>query len=179
MNELFNDKDTEKNSFTGTRKWKLPNKNDKIFGEFITLQDLVEYNLVNNLINLLNWAIIHQRNDASEPNRNTNPIICLDLKILQGCLLLHPNSRKLFHNEHSMSILIGLLNPNLNFSMRTNIIICCIPTLVASLVRNVLNLRLFEQLNGPEIICNLLKGKNISINNKIDRRRIRVAEGPG
>lgn len=189
INELFNDKDTEKTAFTGTRKWKIPNKDDRIFGEFIVLQDLIEYNLVSNLINLLNWAIRDRSNgvgvgvsvgvsdvgvngdssdNGNERNTTRNRIICLDLKILQGCLLLHPNSRKLFHNEHSMSILIGLLNPVLNSSMRTNIIICCIPTLVSSLVRNVPNLRLFEQLDGPEIICNLLKGKNIATNHNVD-----------
>lgn len=178
INELFSDKDkdkdnvkdTERTVFTATRKWKIPNRNDRVFGEFILLQDLVEYNLVNNLINLLNWSIRDQGHDVSDATDDSvkNQIICLNLKILQGCLLLHPNSRKLFHNEHSMSILVGLLHPKLNASMRTNIIICCIPTLVSSLVRNVANLRLFEQLNGPEIICNLLKGKNISINNRID-----------
>lgn len=125
----------------GTRKWKVPGRQHRVFGEFIQLQDKFQYNLASSLVELL-----------KEPEVPAETI-ALILKDLQGCLLLHPGSRDLFQRASNLKALLRLLTPDTD----TIVLVNCVPTLVSCLVRNVKALRLFEKLNGPEIACNLLK----------------------
>ncbi|GMF01779.1 unnamed protein product [[Candida] boidinii] len=130
---------------------KVPNKKDPIFGQLLKTQDNFEFNIASNLLFLL----LKMGLSKDYPSE----FYTLTLKILQGCLLLHPDSRKLFVREMNMQLLLNLLR----FSNNPEVIVSAIQTLVACLVRNIPNLRIFERLNGLEIICKLMKHKQRKI----------------
>ncbi|VEU23807.1 DEKNAAC105042 [Brettanomyces naardenensis] len=134
-------------NFIGTRKWRIPSATDPVFGEFIRLQDSFQYNLVSQLV------IILAELERGKNRYQTN--ISFLLKDLQGCLLLHPGSRKVFLKDYNLRLLLDLLDPTVDNS----ILIKCIPVLVSCMVRDVKIIRLFEELEGPRIVCNLLKAK--------------------
>ncbi|OWB81108.1 hypothetical protein B5S32_g5462 [[Candida] boidinii] len=130
---------------------KVPNKKDPIFGQFLKTQDKFEFNITSNLLFLL----LKMGLSKDYPSE----FYTLTLKILQGCLLLHPDSRNLFVREMNMQLLLNLLK----YSNNPEVIVSAIQTLVACLVRNIPNLRIFERLNGLEIICKLMKHKQRKI----------------
>ncbi|ODV82546.1 hypothetical protein CANARDRAFT_30742 [[Candida] arabinofermentans NRRL YB-2248] len=67
-----------------------------------------------------------------------------------------------------------LLLNHLNINVETKLIINTIPTLISCLVKNVPNLRKFELLKGPEMICKLLKYKPTGSNEINDWKLVQV-----
>ncbi|KAH3661567.1 hypothetical protein OGAPHI_006415 [Ogataea philodendri] len=127
------------------RRWKVPKTDDLIFGEFLALQNDIHLNVVANLIHNIS-NIAHQKDYE---------LLKICLKVIQGCLLLHPPSRNLFILDSNMLVLLRLLdlhNP-------PQVIESVIPTLVSILVRNVPNIRTFENLDGTKAMCTLLTHK--------------------
>lgn len=145
---------TESSGIPGTRKWRIPQENDPVFGEFIRLQNNFQYNMASQLALLLHhlWNLYKSSKTHS---KELNECIVLLLKDLQGCLLLHPPSRKIFEARYNIGLLLEILDYNVGNDILTN----CIPVLVSCMVRNVKVIRLFEELHGPMIICKLLKSK--------------------
>ncbi|GME79574.1 unnamed protein product [Ambrosiozyma monospora] len=134
-------------SSSGIRKWRVPSLKDTVFGEYISLQNRFDYNIVNTILLVLLRAQ-HTRDHPTDTMTSC-------LKVLQGCLLLHPKSRDLFQRELNMTILIDFLKPSAPVQLLANLI----PALVSVLVRNVGNLRMFEKLEGPKRMCLLLTHK--------------------
>ncbi|ESW97602.1 hypothetical protein KL918_002976 [Ogataea parapolymorpha] len=128
------------------RRWKLPKVGDVVFGEFLTLQDKVQYNVVSQLIQIIPFVSTFKENES----------LRVLFRILQGCFLLHPPSRNLITYESKMWVLLEFLSPRYS----PQVIEALIPVLVSSLVRNVPNIRIFERLGGPQYLCELLTHKS-------------------
>lgn len=130
-------------------------KENPIFNEFVKLQDKVNYNITIQMINLIN------RLETEEfDNVKSNKLIIRCLQILQGTLLIHPESRNCFRGKHDIKLLINILNPKSKIRTNSIMIIECVLMLVSLFIRNTENLRNFEQLDGIELICKLVKGEN-------------------
>jgi len=139
------------NGTSVTRKWKIPTSKHPIFGDFVSLQESFEYNMAAQLLGVLRNSMDHSRQEHGLDPVQTS----LLLKNLQGCLLLHPKSRIIFAKDYNLAQLLNLLD----YTVNSDIVIACIPVLVSTMVRNVRVIRTFEELQGPKIICDLLKAK--------------------
>ncbi|ODV95455.1 hypothetical protein PACTADRAFT_50175 [Pachysolen tannophilus NRRL Y-2460] len=128
------------------KKWKVPTVKDAVFGEFLLSQDEFQYNITSSLIALMLRVSLNREEFNIEDMILTN-------KILQGVLLLHPNSRKLFKRGNNLKLLLDYLNNYNNYP--EELIIMVIQSLVCILVRNVPTLRFFEKLDGPKLICKI------------------------
>lgn len=121
--------------------WKVPNSQDEVFGEFVTLQDNFRYNITGSILQLMSYT------DLDEET------LILMNQVLQGVLLIHPPSRDLFLREYNMNLLLKYLTQYNDHSPK--LITTVIQTFVCLLVRNVTNLRVFEKLEGPKQICKI------------------------
>lgn len=105
---------------------------------FIKLQDNFQYNLAGYLLNyyrLQDDAIIIKCNQC-----------------LQGLLLLHKPSKKLFHRKSNLQLIIRTLQNGSNIDT----IISTITTIIHILLKDLTNFRNFEDLNGCSIIIKYL-----------------------
>ncbi|ODV62661.1 cell division control 14, SIN component [Ascoidea rubescens DSM 1968] len=139
--------------------WRVPTIDDPIFGKFIKLQDTFEYNVASAIISCL-FRMNLNNNLISMKNDYPQEFIILAHKVLQGVLLLHPNSRNLFNRECNMKLLLSYLNYSPKNKYQPLVITTAIQTLVCSLVRSIKNLRNFEKFDGIKIICNLFVKKS-------------------
>ena len=85
----------------------------------------------------------------------------LSNQIIQGILLIHPNSKRIFNiNQHNMKIILDLLD-GCNNKDTTNdnikLSISLISTLIHVLLKNYDNYRIFENLNGCSILIKHFK----------------------
>ncbi|GMM34687.1 hypothetical protein DASC09_020120 [Saccharomycopsis crataegensis] len=146
-----------KSQYNHLKRWKVPDEDDAIFGEFIKLQNSFEYNIATGMIFCLNQFNIKTNNKG---NIYPQEFILLAHKVLQGVLLLHPESRNLFFREANMKLLLSFL---VNYKHYMPSVQCsAVQTFVCCLVRSVKNLRKFETLGGVEITCNLFNKKSTS-----------------
>lgn len=113
--------------------------------EFLKLQDNYAYNIVSRIAPVL---------DKMEKIEQTK----LLLDCLQGLCLLHYPSRRVFSNDRFMNKLVKFLDPN----NEPEIHVRAINTLVSVMVREVRNIRKFEQLDGLLHISTLFKSKEVS-----------------
>lgn len=120
--------------------------------DFLALQDDFEFNIVSHLIHYYKkcW-------DAFESI--DLEILLLSNKALQGLLLLHPGSRKVFHRRSNMLTLINFLRlPNEGKEEKTlpvKVTISFISTTIHVLLKDLKNVRVFEENEG----CTLIIGK--------------------
>ena len=105
---------------------------------FIALQDSFQYNLTALLLN------IYRVSAPGSPGLESQ--ILKANTLLQGLLLLHPASRKLFSRRENMNLILVPLrkanDPSINLS------ISLISTLVHILLKNLGNFRMFEKCGG-------------------------------
>lgn len=124
--------------------------------QFQILQDNFQYNLLQYLLPIY---------DKYELTLND---YLLSNQIIQGILLIHPNSKRIFSiNHHNMKIILDLLdgcnntnnNNNNKDSANDNIklSISLISTLIHILLKNYDNYRIFEDLNGCSILIKHFK----------------------
>ncbi|KAG7696369.1 hypothetical protein KL930_005325 [Ogataea haglerorum] len=142
------------------RRWKLPKVSDVVFGEFLCLQDNIQYNVASQLIQIVPFVSTFKENE---------PLRVL-FRIMQGCFLLHPPSRNLVTYESKMCVLLDFLSPRYS----PQVIEALIPVLVSSLVRNVPNIRIFERLGGPQYLCELLTYKSDDSNLAVEWKEVQV-----
>lgn len=132
------------------------------YEEFIELQDKVGYNITNQILILLvrftKFDVTENENENE--NEETKEMIVLMLRILQGVLLIHPQSRKCFKGKYNIELLMNILNPRSEMKPTFLMIIECVLMLVSLFIRNAENLRNFEELGGIELICQLIKGED-------------------
>ncbi|EMR11582.1 hypothetical protein PNEG_00026 [Pneumocystis murina B123] len=129
--------------------------------EFCELQDGFELNIATQLITCLERLL------GKDTNHPISSHICHTLELLQGSLLLHPASRSLFSRHINMNILLDLLEPQ----SEPEVHIATLATLVAALVDNWDNVRVFESLNGLASVASLMKSKNST-----QKVKLKVAE---
>lgn len=113
--------------------------------EFLKLQDNYVYNLASRIIPVIDKL-------------QTTEQIVLSLDTLQGLCLLHYPSRKLFNNDKMMQKLLNFLEPTTDPVIHVR----AINTLVSVMVREVKNIRKFEQLDGLKQISLLFKSKEVN-----------------
>jgi Cell division control protein 14, SIN component len=149
--------DTEKRSQSirggSTRRIGNANMSAQLYGrketrEFIRLQDCYIYNITGHLMEYL-----LKTTRGEEDITDDELVLCLE--ILQGACLLHYQSRQVFCSDASMEFLIS----SLESSKSSKVQIALINTVVSVMVREVYNIRKFEQLKGLAVICNLFKNK--------------------
>lgn len=104
---------------------------------FLKLQDNFQYNIASHLLNY--YKYVHDIDD--------NIMTCN--RLLQGLLLIHPDSRKLFNRDLNMKLMLGFLN---NDGLSIRITISFISTFIHILLKDLRNFRVFEANNG----CSLL-----------------------
>ncbi|KAH8920967.1 hypothetical protein BT69DRAFT_1351980 [Atractiella rhizophila] len=99
------------------------------------------------------------------------------LSLLQGIILFHPPSKKIFESSWAIEVLLDLVNPSaigLPISSKSTtqtiqsdeIIVSCLDVLLASLVDYSVNIRAFEKTAGLEVLVGLLKRKKTPVAEK-------------
>ncbi|KAK9458855.1 cell division protein Cdc14 [Lipomyces oligophaga] len=125
-------------------------RHSTIYHEFCALQDNFEWNIALRVVLCLDKLLGKQTNDLSER------LTLSALDVLQGVLLLHPNSRKIFAREINMTLLLDLLDIQSTPLIQES----AVNTLVCALVQEWRNVRAFEGLDGLATICTLFKRKD-------------------
>ncbi|KAK6465289.1 cell division protein Cdc14 [Scheffersomyces coipomensis] len=121
---------------------------------FISLQDNFQFNLASHLINY--YKIINEDNSKIDV---ATALLCN--RLLQGLLIIHPNSRMLFHRPSNMKLILQLLETSdITFS------ISLISTLIHILLKDFKNFRVFESCNGCSVIIKRFKLSSFDINKK-------------
>lgn len=112
---------------------------------FIELQDNFQYNITEHLLNIYKLNPI-------EVNYDT---FLITNRLLQGLLLIHSNSRQLFHRQRNMKLILDLLliSEDINIELTISII----TTLIHILLKDFINYRIFENLNGCSILIKKFK----------------------
>ncbi|KAK7203252.1 cell division protein Cdc14 [Myxozyma melibiosi] len=123
---------------------------DPAYREFLRLQDGFEWNVCLRLLSCLEKLLGQENNELS------SILIVSALEILQGVLLIHRPSRRVFVREVHMTILIDLLDSQLPASVQG----ATVSALVCALVEEWQNIRTFESLEGLATICTLFKRKS-------------------
>ncbi|KAI5958994.1 uncharacterized protein KGF55_005648 [Candida pseudojiufengensis] len=125
--------------------------------EFLDLQNNFSFNLTSVLIRIYRY-------DLSPKD------ILTSNKLLQGLLLLHPQSKTVFNKSENMELILELLNYSFSgYDQSLNIIISAITTLMHILLKNYNNYRVFEANNGCKTIIKNLRLNSINdINNLND-----------
>ncbi|KAK9375665.1 cell division protein Cdc14 [Lipomyces chichibuensis] len=124
---------------------------DPAYREFLRLQEGFEWNLALRLIACLERLLGQESNDL------TTLLILSTLDLLQGVLLVHPASRRVFAREVNMTILLDLLEPQSSPAVIQG---ATVNTIVCALVEEWPTVRTFEALDGLESICTLFKRKD-------------------
>ncbi|CAH2354700.1 hypothetical protein CLIB1423_18S01728 [[Candida] railenensis] len=129
---------------------------------FVALQDSFQYNLTASLLNV--YKVSAPGSPGSE-----NHILKANT-LLQGLLLLHPASRKLFSRRENMNLILSPLrkanNPSINLS------ISLISTLVHILLKNLGNFRMFEKCGGCTTVIEHLNLLALEQQNEQQHQRI-------
>ncbi|EER34758.1 predicted protein [Candida tropicalis MYA-3404] len=108
--------------------------------QFENLQNSFQYNLAQHLVPLYSYDL------------NVDQFLLCN-KLLQGLLLIHPNSRSIFNLSKNMKYVIDLLESNLNIKLTISLI----STLIHILLKNFENYRVFEKLNGCSVLIKHFK----------------------
>ncbi|KAA8902590.1 cell division protein Cdc14 [Sphaerosporella brunnea] len=123
---------------------------DAAFREFLRLQNGFEWNITIRLIACLERLL------GKENNEQNNRLILASLDLIQGMLLLHPPSRKLFAREIHMNVMLDLLDAGNTADVQSATLL----TLVCALIDHPANTRVFEALDGLATITSLFKRRD-------------------
>ncbi|EGW33349.1 uncharacterized protein SPAPADRAFT_137577 [Spathaspora passalidarum NRRL Y-27907] len=111
--------------------------------KFVALQDSFQYNICEHLVNAYKLPSIGE----------DNLLQCNNL--LQGLVLIHPNSRKLFHRSRNMKTILDLLQASESISIELTISV--ITTMIHILLKDFTNYRVFEENKGCSILIRRFK----------------------
>lgn len=117
------------------------------YREFYKIQDTFGYNISSRLVDTL-------RNVLRKPDYDHRIVVRI-ADAIQGLCLLHYPSRMVFNEKRNMKLFISLLT----LETKPEVQKAVIDTLVAVMVREVRNIRRFEELEGVPKICALFKNK--------------------
>ncbi|BFZ61651.1 hypothetical protein YB2330_002724 [Saitoella coloradoensis] len=131
---------------------------DPAIRAFLMLQDSFQYNATAILLQTTNHLLSHPLNP------HTSLLLLFTLSTLQGLLLLHPPSRRLFSRESNMNTLLDLLELEVSSEdggggdMSEGRLECAVvQTLVCVMVDEWDNVRLFERLGGLATVTGLFR----------------------
>ncbi|KAK9446666.1 cell division protein Cdc14 [Limtongia smithiae] len=122
---------------------------DPAYCEFLRLQDGFEWNLTLRLLSCLERLL-------GQPSSELQSLLIISaLDLIQGVLLIHPPSRRLFSRSVNMTIFLDLLDPMSDPSVQS----ATMNALVCALVNEWANVRTFETLDGLATVCTLFRRK--------------------
>ncbi|ODV91284.1 hypothetical protein CANCADRAFT_122149 [Tortispora caseinolytica NRRL Y-17796] len=127
--------------------------NDPALDMFVRLQANFEYNLAIRLITCLEGLL------AKEPSSHIDSLCMSALQVLQGVLLLHPPSRRLFARKVNMTVLLDLLEPHdekEDLELRQ----VTVTTILCAVAGQPENMRRLEELEGISILAALFTTKS-------------------
>lgn len=134
----------------GTPSAVVAKPNDAAFREFMRLQNGFEWNVTIRLISCLERLL------GRTNNNQNNLLILSSLDLIQGMLLLHAQSRKLFAREIHMNVLLDLLDAGNSGAVQSATLL----TLVCALIDHPANTRVFETLDGLATVTSLFKRRD-------------------
>lgn len=124
---------------------------DEAMVEFIKLQNGFEFNVCSELIHSLERLLGKPYNELIQGLMATN------LMLLQGIVLIHPSSKRLFSKTVNMTVLLDMLE-----SQYSALHVALCRTLVCCMIDEWRNVRVFEELEGLEAIAILFRDGNTS-----------------
>ncbi|RLV86284.1 hypothetical protein JA9_004465 [Meyerozyma sp. JA9] len=107
---------------------------------FLALQDGFQHNLASRLL-----CVYRYTNAAVVHDENYMEIILKTNRLLQGLLLLHPDSRSVFSSASNMSCVLQFVTRK---DLPSGLMVSFVSTLIHILLKKSKNMRQFEQLNG-------------------------------
>lgn len=135
-----------------TSQRKNPNARHPDLTAFIVSQDSVECNLATALVDLYK--------EHSEMALSSQKMLLRTNRLLQGLLLIHPPSRRVFSRKAHMGLIIGYLRlPNdeeSENSVPVELTVSFISLLIHILLKNARNLRVFEDQKGYSVLMEKL-----------------------
>ncbi|KAJ5561667.1 hypothetical protein N7535_003871 [Penicillium sp. DV-2018c] len=127
-------------------------RDDPAFREFSKLQESFQWNIAIRLVSCLERLL------GRGSNGTADMLIVCTLDLIQGALLLHRGSRKLFAREIYMNLLLDLLDPINCPAVQSATLL----TLVTALLDCPANTRTFEDLDGLLTVTSLFKQRATS-----------------
>ncbi|KAF2725856.1 cell division control 14, SIN component [Polychaeton citri CBS 116435] len=124
-------------------------KNDAAFREFFRLQEGFQWNVAQHLVTTLDRLL------GMGSSSQNDLLIVSALELLQGILLLHPPSRRLFAQEVHMNILLDLLDSENPPKIQSHTLL----VLVTALLDCPRNTRTFEDVDGLLTVTSLFKSR--------------------
>lgn len=136
-----------------SRKNPQAQKNAKLVN-FVNLQDNFQYNIVSHLIQFYKFVWL-------DINRVEGDIILTCNRVLQGLLLLHSNSRKIFNRANNMKTVLNFLQVSNSTAdeihLPIEITVSFISTLIHILLKDLTNFRVFEDNQGCSLVIKKLQ----------------------
>lgn len=132
--------------------------------KFISLQDEVLYNFTYPLIDVYK-SFLKEKIDTKKAQ-----LLLKGNKLLQGLLLLHPNSRTIFNRKENMKVILGYLDMQLDdcLELATELTVSFITTLIHILLKDLSNFRVFEEVNGCSLVIRKLRLSPSGSNGEFD-----------
>lgn len=129
----------------------FPTENDMNFSWYMSVQSGFQSNVATHLLTFLRRSLAQLATTADKgEQRQIRTWICQALNLLQGTLLLHPQSRSLFTRQFNMLFLLKLFDVD-----DEEIHLEAMQAIVAALVDRPANLRTFEDSRGLKSVSEL------------------------
>lgn len=131
------------------KTWRKTGTKPQDLATFTQLQDRLESNIASSLLPLY-------RRFQYELNDTDTSLVITTNRCLQGLLLVHPESRKLFHKAQNMRLVLSMVKNDAGV-MGYGVAVSLLSLLIHILLRSLKNFRVFEQNNGCEIVIEKLQ----------------------
>lgn len=123
---------------SSVRKLHTTGVQDTKLAAFVTLQDNFQYNLTD--------ALISAYHTLQHETLNTSTLYLAN-RLLQGILLIHPDSRALFGRRKNMELMLSFLDPE-NPAYLVEMCISFVSLFIHMLLKSRRNMRVFEACGG-------------------------------
>jgi hypothetical protein len=124
-----------------------PSDEDPAYCAFLASQDTFDGNIAGQLCHLL-------RRLTDDGDAEVEATASQALMLLQGCVLLHRPSQRLFARQCNLQLLLDLIARE---TASSTLCIAALTTLVCCLVDRPASLRVFEACRGLELLCDTFK----------------------
>lgn len=131
------------------KTWRKTGTKPQDLATFTQLQDRLESNIASSLLPLY-------RRFQYELNDTDTSLVITTNRCLQGLLLIHPESRKLFHKAQNMRLVLSMVKNDAGV-MGYGVAVSLLSLLIHILLRSLKNFRVFEQNDGCEIVIEKLR----------------------
>ena len=126
---------------------------DPAFRSFSLLQNHFQFNVCIHLVQCLERLL------GKESTGEIDILVIQCLETLVCCLLVHSDSRELWAREANVNLFLDLLDPSACAAIQ----IATLHALIAALLDHPANARVFEQLDGLQVVTSLFKAQQTSL----------------